>query len=481
MNNIDRKKLQKIDLSHWKKIQVEFGREELDIFVPGDCHILGMKEMTAVSDPEKAVEEALSAPVNSPTLEELIRRKGKRPEEISVAITVSDITRPVPYRGKGGILWPLLKRLHRAGIPAENIKLVVGTGMHRPSTRQEKIEMYGEEIVNGYRIVDHDCQDHSGLVYLGTTSRGTKVYVNAHFYRADLRIATGLVESHFFAGASGGRKAICPGLVDLQTIEKFHGPDFLENPRATNLCLEGNPCHEEALEVARTVGVDFIVNVNLDRQMRLIKVFAGEMVEAHLKAFETLREYAAVPLEEEYDIVLTHGGYVGVNHYQTAKAGVGALPAVKPNGILVIVANNRDPLDPVGSPEYRKLLALLKKEGPDGYLKMLRSPDWKFTKDQWEPEVWGKVWRKVGEKGLIYCSPQIDRNDFDLIPGIIGFEFLDETHGRSEAEIAREMTQMAVFYAVNSYLERGVNPSMAFIREGPYAVPLKVEERCPEP
>ncbi|MGB4705141.1 MAG: nickel-dependent lactate racemase [Candidatus Saccharicenans sp.] len=479
MKTVSRKNLPEIDLRSWKKIQVEFGREELDIFVPGDCHILGMKDVPAVSDPEKAVEEALSAPVNSPTLEELIRRKGKSPEEISVAITVSDITRPVPYRGKGGILWPLLKRLHRAGIRAENIKLVVGTGMHRPSTRQEKIEMYGEEIVNGYRIVDHDCQDHSGLVYLGTTSRGTKVHVNAHFNQADLKIATGLVESHFFAGASGGRKAICPGLVDLQTIEKFHGPDFLEDPRATNLCLEGNPCHEEALEVARTVGVDFIVNVNLDRNMQLIKVYAGDMVEAHLRAFETLRDYAAVPIKEEYDIVLTHGGYVGVNHYQTAKAGVGALPAVKKNGIIIIVANNRDPLDPVGSPEYRKLLSWLKKEGPDGYLSRLKSPDWKFTRDQWEPEVWGKVLRKVGDKGLIYCSPQITRKDYDLIPGISGLDFLDQTTSAREAELAREMTQKSIFFAVGRYLERGIKPSMAFIREGPYAVPQLLIEKSP--
>jgi hypothetical protein len=332
--------------------------------------------------------------------------------------------------------------------------------------------MYGQEILDNYQILDHDCEDLSLLVSIGKTRRGTMVSVNRHFYSADLKIATGLVESHFFAGISGGRKAICPGLVDVKTIERFHGPDYLEDPRATNLVLDGNPCHEEALEVARKVGVDFVINVNLDKDWRLVGVFAGDMVEANLKAFEVIKGYAAIPLKEEYDIVLTHGGYVGQNHYQTAKAGVGALPAVRKNGILIIVASNRDTIDPIGSQEYRGLLHLLKLQGPDGYLNLIKSPWWKFTKDQWEPEVWGQVLRKVGEEGLIYCSPEIKRKDYCLIPGICGLDYLDEENTGTNLKKAQEMTQNAVLYAISLFRQEGSEPAMAFIREGPYAVPF---------
>ncbi len=390
---------------------------------------------------------------------------------MTVAIAVSDITRPVPYKGEKGILQPLLRRLEASGIQKRNIKIIVATGMHRPSTREEKIEMYGPEVVGSYAILDHDCEHRDLLESIGTTRRGTHVYVNRDFYFSDLRIVTGLVESHFFTGISGGRKSICPGLVDVKTIQKFHGPLYLEDPRTTNLVLEGNPCHEEALEVAQTVGVDFAINVNLNKEMQLVKVFAGDMVQSNLKAYELIKSYAEIPIEEEFDIVLTHSGYVGRDHYQTAKAAVGALPAVKKGGTIIIAANNRDLIEPIGSPEYRSLIHLLKLQGPDGYLHLLQSPAWKFTKDQWEPEVWGKVLRKVGQEGLIYCSLEIDRKHYCLLPGICGLDFLNEEGATPSLEKAREMVQNAVIYAVGRCQERGFEPTFAFIREGPYAVP----------
>ena len=221
--------------------------------------------------------------------------------------------------------------------------------MHRASTDPEKVEMYGEDVVGRFQILDHDCEDNDRLTSIGKTKRGTDVFVNTDFVSSDLKIATGLVETHFMTGISGGRKSICPGLVDVKTIQKFHGPDFLEHPNATNLVLDGNPCHEEALEVAQTVGVDFVVNVNLDKDLRLVRIFAGDMIGAHMEAYEVIRGYAGIPLKDGFDIVLTHGGYVGRDHYQTAKSGVGALPAVKEGAIIIIAAKNRDPLHPIGS------------------------------------------------------------------------------------------------------------------------------------
>jgi nickel-dependent lactate racemase len=475
-SSLGKKTIKKIDIRDWKKISVEFGRDVLGVLVPPHCIELSMKEVTPLFDPKAGFEKAFLNPIGSPPLEEIIRKKAKSPEALSVAIAVSDITRPVPYKGEKGILIPILNRLESSGIPKQNIKIIVATGMHRPSTQEEKVEMYGEEVVSRYTILDHDCENNDLLESIGKTKRGTNVYVNRDFYFSDLKIATGLVESHFMTGISGGRKSICPGLVDLKTIQKFHGPQYLEDPRSTNLVLEGNPCHEEALEVATTVGVDFIVNVNLDRELRLTQIFTGDLVEAHMKAYQMIKGYAEIPVDEPFDIVLTHSGYVGRDHYQTAKAGVGALPAVKEGGVIIISANNRDPIEPVGSSEYRTLIHLLKFQGPDGYLNLLRTPHWRFTRDQWEPEVWGKVIRKVGEEGLIYCAPEISREEHSILPGVCGLDFLKRKRKKPTLEMAQEMVQNAILFAVRRYREKGIEPTMAFIREGPYAVPVMISK-----
>ncbi len=450
---------------------MEFGRHVLNLSLPPNCVELSMRDVPIVPDPKGAIEKAFSSPIGSPGLEEIIHNKGKSPKEMSAAIAVSDITRPVPYKGEKGILNPILSRLESSGIRKENIKIIVATGMHRPSTQEEKVEMYGEEVVQNYTILDHDCENNDLLESIGKTQRETNVYVNRDFFFSDLKIATGLVESHFMTGISGGRKAICPGLVDVKTIQRFHGVTYLEDPNADNLILEGNPCHEEAIEVAKTVGVDFIFNVTLDKDLRITGVFAGDLEKAHRAAFQHMKGYTVVSIEQEYDIILTHGGYVGRNHYQTAKAACGALPAIKNGGTLIIAADNRD-MEPIGTPEYRSLIHLLKLQGIDRYLKIISHPDWKFTKDQWEPEVWGRVLRKIGEEGLIYCTLEISKEDYCLLPGECGLDFLKKKRIKPTVEMSQEMIRNAVSFAVYRYREKSIEPTMAFIREGPYAVPV---------
>ncbi len=464
--------LSQVDTGDWKRIPLEYGHEILEIRVPRDSVEISMGNVPSIDNWQGEIERAFSNPIGSPKLEEIVAKKGKRPRDMTVSVTVSDITRPVPYKGERGILGPILRALESQGLRRENIKIVVGTGMHRANTHEEKVEMYGREIVDQFTVLDHDCKNEDLLVNIGKTRRDNHVYVNKDFYFADLKIATGLVESHFMTGVSGGRKAICPGLVDVKTIEKFHGPYSLEDPNATNLVLEGNPCHEEASEVARTVGVDFIVNVTLDKDMRLTRVFAGDLVEAHMEAFEMIKAYAEIHLERQFDIVLTHGGYVGRDHYQTAKAGVGAIPAVKRGGVIIIAANNRD-REPIGSMEYKTLSHLLKMQNPDGFLDLLRHPRWRFTKDQWEPEVWGKPLRVVGEEGLIYCSGEIPEEDYAILPGTSGYEFLlPEFRGRSNLERAQAMVQNALIWSFYQRRKSGMELSVCYIREGPYAIPV---------
>ena len=465
--------LKQVKTKGWKKVKVEFTGGPLVISVPPDCVELTMKKAEVPKSPAKEIQKAIDQPCAGPTLEEIVRGKRKDAERLIVAITVSDITRPVPYQGKAGILPPLLKKLRTLGIPAQNIRIIVGTGTHRASTSREKIEMFGKEVVSSYEVLDHDCENESTLVSVGQTLTGTSVYLNRLFHEADLKIATSLTESHFMAGASGGRKAVCPGLVDLRTIQKFHSPEFLESPFATNLVFEGNPCHEEALAVAKSVGVDFAITVTLDKDMRMTGLFAGDLEKVLEMAVEKIKTYVAIPVDEEFDIVLTHGGYVGRDHYQTAKAAVGVIPAVKEKGIVIIAADNRD-REPIGGPEYKTLSHLLKLQGPDGYVEVLKSPSWKFTKDQWEPEVWGRVLRKVGEEGMIYCTSDIPEPVFSMLPGVSGYDFLTPAgKKKSRAKKVQEMVQNAVFYFYQSARERSISPRVAFVREGPYGVPVK--------
>jgi lactate racemase len=458
------------DTANWKEIPVEYGTETLKVRVPRDCAIIGMKEIAILTDPRAAYEEALSHPIGCPPLAEIIRHKGKPAAELTAAVTVSDITRPVPYRGEKGLLRPLLNRLEAAGIPRANIAIVIGNGMHRPSTADERVGMFGEDIIRDYRMIDHDCEDDASLTFIGKSETGGNVFVNSVFHRADLRIATGLVESHYMVGLSGGRKAICPGLVDKRTIEKFHSPAFLESPFAQNLILQGNPCHEESLAIARTVGVDFIVNATLDREMRLTGVFAGDLEAAHRAAGDLIRNYVSVPVEREYDIVLTHGGYVGRNHYQAVKAAHNALPAIRKGGVLIVATDNRD-VEPIGGPEYKSLLHMLKIQGADHYMRMIEAPGWNFTKDQWEPEMWAKVFRKIDEEDFIYCTHTIPRADYCLIPGVCGLDYLQGEKERPAAAGVREMVENALAAAVVKFRKQGIEPAVAFIREGPYTIP----------
>ena len=456
----------------WEKIKVDFGDDFVVIEVPANCEILSMPSMPRLVDSGAQITHALNQPIGSPTISEIIHSKGKPVEDLTVCITVSDITRPVPYKGENGLLLPLLASIEQTGVKKENIVFVIGNGMHRRSTLEERLYMYGQEVVDNYRIVDHDCEDDESMVLAAQTKRGTQVYLNKIFYESDVKIITGLVESHFMAGVSGGRKAVCPALVNTKTIQVFHSVQVLENPKATNLILEGNPCHEEAMEVAQTVGIDFMVSVTLDKRLCMTGVFAGALEEAHLAAYEAMKKSVLIPVEQPFDIVLTHAGYVGRDHYQSVKAAVNAMPAVRENGLIVMLANNVD-VEPIGSQEYKTFLHLFKILGPDGFNNILEHPDWVFTKDQWEPEMWGKPFRKVGMDGLIYCCPQISQENFNIIPGLNGYDFIDSDDSfASDKQKATAMLQNAIIYAVNHPRFEGKKTTLAYIEEGPYAVPM---------
>ncbi|NLS45242.1 MAG: nickel-dependent lactate racemase [Firmicutes bacterium] len=454
---------------------VEIGDNSIEIELPGKTHCLQMSTPKIIAKPKDAILESIRSPISSPGLAQIINDKGKPADKLQVSIVISDNTRPVPYTGDSGILAPIISELIRLGIKPELIVIIVATGTHRALTEDELIAMLDPYIFEKQiKIVCHDCKDKSSLRFLGTTSRGTELYINKLYFESDIKILTGLVESHFMAGVSGGRKSICPGLIGEGSTHIFHGPEFMASPNSADLILEGNPCHEEALEVAKMAGADFIVNVTLDNKFRLTGVYSGDLEAAHIKAVEQIQKYVTVQAYNRYDIVVTHAGFVGINHYQAAKAGVVAIPILKPGSKLIMIANTIDK-DPVGSAYYRTLIHLLTLNGPKGFIRLITSKDWRFIPEQWQVQMWSKLFSKISIENFTLCAPHISKRDAGILPGIDGNMLLPPNRRYSgDLHDAKDMAESAVAKAIKDYKDAGIEPSIAFLKDGPYGIPVLI-------
>jgi lactate racemase len=449
---------------------LEFGNQNLALRLPKNSDLLALPGDQALSKPAEAVRESLANPIASPALAELIQEKTRQTPTVTAAIVVSDNTRPVPYRGPSGILGPVLELLRSSGI--QKIKILIANGTHRDMTEQELRAMLPPEaFAPGIEIINHRCDDPDALRPLGKTRRGTEVFINRHYLDADLKILTGFVEPHFMAGVSGGGKSICPGLVGEATMSVFHGAQMMDHEKGASLVIEGNPVQAEVREVADMAGADFIVNVTLDRDKRLTAVFSGDLRAAHDAAITKVLESSRIQIIAKYDLVVTHAGFVGVNHYQSAKAAVEASKALKSGGSIIMAANNIDP-DPVGSQAYRSTLALLCQLGPKEFRKRLLSPQWEFTFEQWQPQAWARVLQKLLPAGkLVYCSPQLARTDFAEtgIPAINGCAGIAETIPGKASLPA--IAQASMQQAIDELATERKNLTLAVLVDGPFAVP----------
>ncbi len=366
------------------KVRLAYGRTGLEVDLPDDrvVAVLDIQPTTPLSDPEGAVREALASPIGTAPLAELAR--GRK----SACILVCDITRPVPNRI---ILPPVLEQLERSGIPRERILILIATGLHRPNEGAELVEMLGEDIVRNYRVENHLGKQRELHSYLGRSPRGVPVWIDKRYLLADLKITTGLIEPHLMAGYSGGRKVICPGIVHLDTLRVWHGPDFLEDPNAREGNLTDNPVHEEATVIARMAGCDFIVNVHIDRERRITHVVAGDMEAAFLEGVRFVERVVMAPFGDPAEIVVTtSAGYpLDTTFYQAVKGLTGALPAVKPGGTIIIAASLSEG---IGSPEFQKIFD----ENPtiDRFMERVLGKEY-FRMDQWQVEELAKVLKKA--------------------------------------------------------------------------------------
>ncbi|MCP4812129.1 MAG: nickel-dependent lactate racemase [Planctomycetaceae bacterium] len=415
---------------------LEYGRSGLEVELPDDRVIrtLAYKNAAPLEDPAASLAAVLQEPNGTPSLAELARGRS------SACIVICDITRPVP---NALILQALLETLEQAGLKRDQILILVATGLHRPNEGDELVELVGQSIVDQYRIENHHGQVQEEHTFLGESPRGVPIWIDSRYVEADLKITTGLIEPHLMAGFSGGRKLVCPGIAAIETIKVWHGPTFLEDPRADCGILEGNPVHEENTWIARHTGCDFIVNVVIDSQRRLLKVVAGDMEQAFLEGVDFCRQVVTDKVQEPVDIVVTScAGYpLDTTFYQAVKGLTGALPIVKQGGTIVMAASLSEG---IGSPQFEQLFD--ENADLESFVDRILNTDY-FVMDQWQLEELAKVRRKAKVKIVS-----------DGLPA--------DTINRLFVESAPSVEQ-AVADSVEEY---GAQASIAVIPKGPYVL-----------
>lgn len=429
-----------------KTVGLAYGRDTVPIEVPASAVVLRAPAASAHPRPQEAVRRALASPIESSPLRDLVSPSA------TVAITISDSTRAVP----NDIFLPvLLEELAAAGVSEDNVVIIIGTGMHRPSTDAEREALVGRDVLSRVEVIDHRADDPAGLVRVADDP---PVRVNRRFVDADFRIVTGFIEPHFMAGYSGGRKGVCPALVDLETIQSFHGYETLSSPRARAGVLDANPCHEIALRVAKLVGVDFLLNVTTSHDHRISQVFCGDLEAAHAAGCAAVDATTAVEIDGRYDVVVTTGGGAPLdqNFYQTVKGIVMAAPAVRVgngrNGVLAVLSHCSDGL---GSAEYADILMRYGKDCTRFISDIASRPD-RTEKDQWEHQMHCRVVERIGAENLWLFTdgvPAEQQKRLALVP------FLGP--GSAPERLQR---------AVDDVLRERPSASLAIIPDGPYTV-----------
>jgi nickel-dependent lactate racemase len=396
------------------------GQKTVDLELPDSILLLEMKKAKSLEDPAGAVRHALSHPIQSPPLRDIA--SGKK----NACVVISDITRPVPNRI---LLPPVLETLEVCGIKKENVTILIATGMHRPNLGQELEGMIGREIADQYPIVNHYCRKPEEYRKIDEID-GAPIEINRHYLDADLKILTGLIEPHFYAGYSGGRKAILPGISSFETMKFMHSFKMIDHPKVTNCVLDGNPFHEYGLRITERAGADFIVNVVINKERQIAGIFAGHFNQAHLAGCDMVNKCSVVPLQEPVDMVITSGGGfpLDATFYQISKALICAKNILKKNGTIVVTCECREGL---GSMEFCGILrsACSPQEFFEGYC----DPG-TFVIDQWCAQ---NIYQVLDYAGKVYVhSSGLSYEDL-MKMGMIKIEDVQGTVNRLMAEHER--------------------------------------------
>lgn len=425
------------------KYLMNYGRSGLTLELPDHWNVtvIRKKPMPVLSDPVAAMARTLKEPVGSKTLAEEAQGCS------SACILMCDVTRPVP---NGIILPALVGELLETGINPDRITVLVATGMHRPNEGAELRDVVGDDwVLNTVRVVNHFARNDDDHVDLGFTSRGTPIKLDRRFVDADLRVVTGVVEPHFMAGYSGGRKVVVPGIAHQDTITRLHTATFLESPRAANCILTGNPLHEEQVEIVKRIGGALAVNAVIDEFRQPCFLNFGDIIQSHLAAIDFMRPYAEIAIPRRFRTVITSSaGYpLDKTYYQTIKGMVGAIDVLEPGGDLFIVSECSEGM---GSKDYVEAQKRLVALGAQKFIDDLW-PKEHAAVDEWETEMQLKPMRTGDIRFYTECLCEEDMQ----LTGVESFCDLD----RFLESIRKSVAQSG-------------DSSVAVIPEGPYVVPF---------
>ena len=365
-----------------KIVDIAYGKSRLKLNVPSDFDVIEPEFLEEIDDPTLSIEKSLKDPINSKPLRDLIN------SDSVIAISVCDITRAQP---REIVLKSIIEHIKDI-VPKSNIKILIATGTHRINTREELISMLGKEIVNNFTVINHVCDDKDSLIQIHTSLKDVDVLLNKHWVEADIRITTGFVEPHFFAGFSGGSKLVAPGLAGLKTIMKLHNFERLNNPNSIWGEINNNPIQQDVRKIAKETGVDFTVDVTLNRDQKITNIFSGNLIDSHNIACDFARKTAMIEVEEPYDIVITsNSGYpLDQNLYQTVKGLSAASQIVKNGGEILCLSECSD-----GIPSHGKFYSLLSEfNKPDQVEDVLADPNF-HCQDQWQVQILSQIAKKA--------------------------------------------------------------------------------------
>ena len=364
------------------KVKLAYGKTGLEVDLPDDgVSVIEPHYIPGLPDEQASIREALRNPIGSPPLAELVK------PHHTVAITFPDVTRPCPT---DRMLPAILEEL--SAVPRDQIVLISGTGMHRPNTQEELRRIVGDWVFDNYRVINHNAFDKSTMAYAGKTKRGTELWLNAEFLKADIKILIGFIEPHMFAGFSGGAKAILPGIASEETVLRNHDAQMIGDHRSIWGVTKGNPIFQEMREAAMMAKPTFLANVTLNRDKQITGVYFGGLVAAHDAGIEFARRTAMRPVPKPFDIIVTtNSGYpLDLNLYQAIKGASAANLIVREGGAIISASECRDGIPEHGN--YRKILHM--RSNPDELLKMIYEPDFLLF-DQWEVQIQAAIQRRA--------------------------------------------------------------------------------------
>jgi nickel-dependent lactate racemase len=418
------------------EVRLAYGETGIVIDVdPARTTVVEPVHRTAAPDPHELLRRALRAPVAGPPLRDRVRR-GQ-----TVAISACDGTRPQPRH----LMIPAILSELDGLIDLDDVVILVATGTHRSNSDEELRQMFGDEVVNSIRIVNHDARARDRLAWCGTHGDGVPVWLDRAWVDADVRITTGFVEPHFFAGFSGGPKLVAPGLAGLETVLVLHDAKRIGDPRATWGVTQGNPVHDDVRAIADATGVSFALDVVLNRDKDIVAVFGGDLLPMHAAACAEARRVAMQPVRAPYDVVVTtNSGFpLDQNLYQAVKGMSAAHQVVRPGGTIICAAECRD-----GFPDHGGYRSILESAGSPGALLDQLSRKAETSPDQWQAQIQARI--QSTSRVVMYTSFLTDAD-------------LAAAHLEQTADISAAVAE--------SLAAAGPDARLCILPEGPQTIP----------